>query len=436
MPVATPPEAHQAASPAPAGLTAPTYPSIAEFNRLMTGEGYTFDMLIGQGGMGAVYKGHQTKLGRPVAIKVLHRDFGLDYDYPERFKREAMSMAQMNHPNIVGIHDFGFLGHDYLYFVMEFVEGTDCHQIMAEGKMTPDLALRIVLPLCDALEYAHTKGIVHRDVKPANIMLSHDGRVKVMDFGLAKKIDASASFITRSQLALGTPDYAAPEQYDAVPDIDHRADVYSLGVVFYQMLTGVVPRGVWQLPSVKAGTDPRLDGIVVRALMPDRNQRFQSVTEFKQAIYMVLTQPLAAAATPPPPPKPTSPIKARVLLLEDDELLCKLITRNLGAAAIEVVKTSDGNDTIRVYREAMAEGRRFDLVLVDLTIPAGMGGRDTIKLLRQLDPKVTAVVSSGNSGDRVMIEHAAYGFVAALPKPYESPELLRLVRQVIEARKT
>ncbi len=433
---AAPPAVKQQASPPAGGLSPPEYPSIPEFNRLIAGRGYVFDSLIGQGGMGAVYKGHQINLGRSVAIKVLHRNFGTDYDYAERFRREAQSMALMNHPNIVGVHDSGALGPEFLYFVMEFVEGTDIHQIMAEGKMNPDLAVRVMLPLCDALEYAHSKGIVHRDIKPANVMLSHDGRVKVMDFGLAKRIDAGASFVTRSQLALGTPDYAAPEQYDAVPDIDHRADIYSLGVVLYQMLTGTVPRGVWQLPSAKAGTDPRLDGIVVRALMPDRNQRYQTVAELRQALYVVLTQPLAAAVTPPPPEPPPLAGRTRVLLLEDDLLLCKLITRNLQTAGMEVVQTADGNDTVRHYRESMSNGSKFDLVLIDLTIPAGMGGAETMKLLRQLDPQVTAIVSSGNNGDHAMLEPLAYGFAAALAKPYESPDLVRLIREVLAARRS
>jgi serine/threonine protein kinase len=430
-------------TPEPQAMVQPTYPTPEELTRLMPG-GYAFDHLVGLGGMGAVYLGRQINLGRQVAIKVMKRGHGADYGYEERFRREGQAMAQLNHPNIVSIYDSGFIGKDFLFFVMEYVEGTDLYQIITSGQMTADLALRIIGPLCDALEYAHSRGIVHRDIKPANIMLSKDGRVKVADFGLAKRLDQPSSFITQTNMALGTADYAAPEQHDALPDIDHRADIYAVGVLLYQMLTGTMPRGAWQSPSAHAGTDPRLDGVVVRALMQDRNQRYQSVGDLRNAIHAIITQPLAPVAAEPvreapkAPPAPSAPKKggtfARVLVLEDDLLLRGMIVRILRSESMEVTETSEGGETVRRYEEGMGAGRPMDLVLIDLTIPNGMCGLDAMAALRRIDPRVTAIVSSGNTADHAMLNPAAYGFASALPKPYEASDLRRVIREALAAR--
>jgi serine/threonine protein kinase len=437
----------QIPAPSPAekpALTQPTYPTPAELTRMMPG-GYAFDHLVGVGGMGAVYLGRQISLGRQVAIKVMKRGHGADYGYEERFRREAQAMAQLNHPNIVAIYDFGFIGKEFLFFVMEYVEGTDLYRVIHAGQMTPDLALRVIGPICDALEYAHSRGIVHRDIKPANIMLSPEGRVKVTDFGLAKRLDQPNSFMTRTNMALGTADYAAPEQHDALPDVDHRADIYAAGVLLYQMLTGTMPRGAWQSPSAHAGTDPRIDGVVVRALMQDRNQRYQSVADFRNAIHAIITQPLE-----PEPvevrkqPKPSAPVSpptkktgtfARVLVLEDDLLLRGMIVRILRSESMEVTETSEGGETVRRYEEALGAGRPIDLVIIDLTIPNGMGGLEAMEALRRVDANVVAVVSSGNTADHAMLHPTAHGFIASLPKPYEATALRRVVREALAVRK-
>ncbi|SKB01070.1 Serine/threonine protein kinase [Prosthecobacter debontii] len=431
----TPPKAAPSVSDGVAGW-APLqiYPTPEELTRMVSTGEYVFDSLIGQGGMGAVYRGRQLKLDRPVAIKILHQQHGTDYSYAERFRREAQSLAHMNHPNIVSVYDLGVVG-DYLYYVMEFIEGTDLHHLLSSRKMTQAEALQIVPALCDALTYAHSKGLVHRDLKPANVLISSDGRVKLADFGLAKRFDRPTTLLTHSNMAMGTPDYAAPEQYDTSAVIDHRADLYALGVVFYQMLTGALPRGAWQPPSALAGTDPRLDTVIVRALMPDRNQRYASAEEFKQALLSSLTAPLTPITPLPgavtPAPKPP---QGRVLVLEDDLLLRQLIVRNLKNEGFEIVETGDGRDTVASYQEALKAGQCFDLVLIDLTIPMGMGGAETMEHLRQIDPHVTAVVSSGNRLDPTMQDPGEYGFLGMLPKPYDSGELIRVVREVIEKR--
>ena len=141
---------------------------------------------LGQDGMGAVYKATQVRLQRKVAIKIMRRDEGRDYDFEERFRREALAMAQLNHQNIVNVIDYGEAGPDYLYIVMEFVDGTDLVGVIRSGQMTQETALKLLPQICDALQFAHDNGIVHRDIKPANILLTRDGRIKMADFGLAK----------------------------------------------------------------------------------------------------------------------------------------------------------------------------------------------------------------------------------------------------------
>ncbi|MBK8094771.1 MAG: serine/threonine protein kinase [Verrucomicrobiaceae bacterium] len=202
---------------------------------------------------------------------------------------------RLTHPHIVAIADYGHLGSEFLYFVMEFIDRTDLAEIMRLGRMTPQLALQLLPQIALALEDAHSKGIVHRDIKPANIMLTRQGEAKVTDFGLAKSTLVAQSMVTETHMVMGTPEYAAPEQYEAHREVDHRADIYAFGVMAYQMLTGMLPRGSWMPPSqINALLDPRLDAIVVRAMMPDRALRYQSITDLRRDLEITLSQPAAA----------------------------------------------------------------------------------------------------------------------------------------------
>lgn len=251
--------------------------------------------LLGAGGMGAVYKARQKSLKRLVAIKILPVGMGEDeFQFVERFRNEAQTLAQMNHPAIVGVYDFGETPDGLLYFVMEFVDGTDVHQMIhANGKLSAEHALAITAHVCDALAYAHRNGVIHRDIKPANILINREGHVKVADFGLAKMHNPEqARGLTMSNMAMGTPDYAAPEVFKDVATVDHRADLYAVGVMLYQMLTGEVPRGFFKLPS-EQGADPRFDAIIVKAMEASRDDRYQSALEVRHALDDILTTPLA-----------------------------------------------------------------------------------------------------------------------------------------------
>jgi tRNA A-37 threonylcarbamoyl transferase component Bud32 len=243
---------------------------------------------LGQGGMGAVYKARQPKLDRLVAVKVLPPEWGKDPAFAERFGREAKALARLNHPHIVAVHDFGE-SDGLFYLIMEYVDGANLRHVLQEGRLEPREALAIIPQICEALEYAHEEGIVHRDVKPENILLDSKGRVKIADFGLAKLLGRSrASFtLTGTHQVMGTLDYMAPEQRQSPQEVDHRADIYSLGVVFYEMLTGELPLGRFAPPSLSAGVDARLDEVVYRALEREPQRRYQRVSEVKSDVELI-----------------------------------------------------------------------------------------------------------------------------------------------------
>jgi serine/threonine protein kinase len=257
--------------------------------------GYQVDAFLARGGMGAVYRGLQISLARPVAIKILPPELrDSDPHYSARFKQEARAMAQLNHPSIVAVYDFGEMGDGTFYFIMEFIDGTDVGQRVAQqGRLASAHAMAITAHVCDALQYAHERGIVHRDIKPANIMVGFDGRVKVADFGLAKSFRSRSTSLTQSGYVMGTPHFVAPEALMLGSSIDHRADIFAMGVMLYQMLTGKVPHGLFEMPSLQVpGLDPRYDVIISSAMREDREKRYQSVLEMRRALDGILTQPV------------------------------------------------------------------------------------------------------------------------------------------------
>ncbi len=241
-----------------------------------------FDALIGEGGMGAVYKARQPKIDRTVALKVLGFDPLDNPSFAERFRREAMVLAKLDHPHIVKLYDFGERD-GLFYLVLEFVDGTNLRTLMKQELVTPKVALAIVPQLCEALQYAHDEGVVHRDIKPENVLVDSKGRAKIADFGLAKLVDANAAdrSLTEVGQVMGTPHYMAPEQLRGSRDVDHRADIYSLGVVFYEMLTGELPRGNFELPSKSIHVDVKLDAIVLKSLERTPERRYQHAIEVK-----------------------------------------------------------------------------------------------------------------------------------------------------------
>jgi predicted Ser/Thr protein kinase len=248
--------------------------------------------LIGRGGMGAVYQARQKNLDRIVALKILPPEMAHDPAFAQRFAREAQAMARLNHPHIVTVFEFGQRSGWY-FFIMEYVDGLNLRGVLSSGHVSPKEALAIVPQICDALQYAHEHGIVHRDIKPENILLNKQGDVKIADFGLVKLIGRDAA----PEPVMGTPKYMAPEQREHPTEVDHRADIYSLGVVFYEMLTGELPSGKLEAPSRKVQIDVRLDEIVLRALQREPQRRYQHASDVKTQVETV-TQTAAAGNRP------------------------------------------------------------------------------------------------------------------------------------------
>jgi serine/threonine protein kinase len=282
-------------------------PSLAELQPLFPE--YTLQALLGRGGMGAVYRAWHGKLERLVAIKVLLPDLVADPAFAERFQREAKALARLDHRGIVGIHDFGRAG-AFFYLVMELIDGASLRELLAQGKLTARDVLAFVPQLCDALQYAHDHRVVHRDIKPENILIDRAGRVKILDFGLSKVMGngPEAPHLTRTHQVMGTPHYMAPEQWEKPLAVDHRADIYALGVVFYELLTGELPLGRFAPPSRKVEIDVRLDEVVLRTLEKEPERRYQQASAVKTDVEAI-GRGAGAAAKPGPPTHATPDVR-------------------------------------------------------------------------------------------------------------------------------
>jgi serine/threonine protein kinase len=242
--------------------------------------------VAGQGGMGTIYKARQPQLNRLVALKILSPELGRDPAFADRFSGEAQALARLNHSNVVGVFDFGRAGGFY-YFLMEYVDGVTLRTLIDQKAIHVEEAQRIVIEICHALQYAHEEGIVHRDIKPSNIILDKKGRVKIADFGLAGLIGKKAkesSAGRQTTMVMGTPVYMAPEQIERPWKVDRRADIYALGVLLYEMLTGELPVGQFKPPSQKAAVDPALDKVVLRTLGRRPWRRYQNANEVRAAV--------------------------------------------------------------------------------------------------------------------------------------------------------
>ncbi|MEM7477291.1 MAG: protein kinase [Planctomycetota bacterium] len=253
--------------------------------------------LVGRGGMGAVYHARQTNLDRDVALKVIDSNVARDSAFLERFEREAKTLARLSHPNIVTVYDYGQTESGLAYLVMEFIDGINLREAILSRSAGPEDSLEIVATICDALQYAHGRGVVHRDIKPENILLGENGEVKVADFGIAKIVDNSirTPTLTATRQVLGSVHYLAPEHLEAPGEVDHRVDLYALGVIFYELLTGQLPLGRYEPPSaLQPQASGSIDEVVMKALNRKPSQRFQEASEMQAALSSIELDTAAA----------------------------------------------------------------------------------------------------------------------------------------------
>lgn len=267
-------------------------PDARQLNELFPA--YEIEGLIASGGMGAVYCALQKSLDRTVALKILPKELSKDAAFCSSFQAEAKAMARLNHPNLIGVYDFGEVD-DMLFIIMEFVPGQSIYHSANGQAIDPREVARLVTRICEGLSHAHENGIIHRDIKPSNILLDFNIQPKIGDFGLARPVERK---IQEGEEIFGTPHYTAPEVVNAPQTVDHRADIFSVGVLLHELLTGKLPADDPRLPSLISKCDPRFDRIVKKATSPDPKARYGSAKEIVEALSAITTSKEAQLARP------------------------------------------------------------------------------------------------------------------------------------------
>ena len=432
---------------------------------------YRLIQRLGAGGMGEVWRAEDTKLLRQVAIKILPEQLAADAEWKERFLREARTVAQLNHPNIATIYGIDQQG-DTLFIAMELIEGQSLAEVMAKGPMIPTDAVRVAIHVCDGLSEAHAKGIIHRDIKPDNIILS-PRFVKVLDFGIAKQIGGTADpALTQGGMVVGTPHYMSPEQALGRA-VDARTDIFSLGVVMYEMLSGTKPftgdavtevllKIVMNEPrdiaAAAPGITPALAAIVRRCMQKQAENRFQDCEELRTVLTESLREdrksarkshvptvavrasdpnlesvpakkPAPAPATPPSAtlepvavPQPSNP-RYRALVADDDPATRYILSSVLARNQIAFDEAENGAAAVRLLKT-----NRYELVFIDLLMPRmdGWGVIDYLRAKRGAasPPRVFIVTGVQDQKLSVADEDVVSGL---LYKPIDVGQIERLV---------
>jgi len=245
---------------------------------------YVLTGKIGQGGIAEIYRARQESLGRDVAIKILSANLISDVDIVRRFERESVLIARLNHPNIVHVIDKGKAGGRY-YFVMEFVDGTSLREVIDSAKVSLATKLDMIVQVCKALDYAHKNGVIHRDIKPTNVLIDRQGNARVADFGIAQAVGVPDTEMTSSDVIMGTLSYMSPEQKTSSTNVDQTTDIYAMGIILYETLVGKKPQGHFKLPSeINPQISKAFDTIILKCLAQEAKDRYQSAVELKDAI--------------------------------------------------------------------------------------------------------------------------------------------------------
>ncbi|PYQ51047.1 MAG: serine/threonine protein kinase [Acidobacteria bacterium] len=410
---------------------------------------------LGAGGMGEVWRAEDTRLLRSVAIKILSERIANDPEWKARFLREARTIAQMNHPNIATIYSIEQEA-EKLFIVMELVEGESLATVLARGPLPPQEAVRMMQQVAEALAEAHEKGVVHRDVKPDNVIVGKRS-VKVLDFGIAKQLVSSTETptLTQAGLIVGTPFYMSPEQALGKP-VDARSDLFSLGVVLYEALTGKRPfEGesvtetmmniiMQEAPDLSttspASLPPSLVEIVNRALQKKPERRFGSAGEMVDALARVDFKTGSAAKAPAKPPKidaptvamPSAPQPAqtpipgqRALIADDDPVTRYLIANILAQRRIAFDEAANGADAVKALK-----AHEYTLVFLDLMMPRvdGWGVIDFLRRSKTKPPRIVVITGVKDQtlsvADRELVSGLIY-------KPLDPSEVDRVVQQTL-----
>ncbi len=408
---------------------------------------------LGAGGMGEVWRAEDTRLLREVAIKILSERIANDPEWKARFLREARTIAQMNHPNIATIFSIEQEA-EKLFIVMELVEGESLATVLARGPLPPKEAVNIIRQVAEALAEAHEKGVVHRDVKPDNIIVGKRG-VKVLDFGIAKQVVSTgdAPTLTQAGLIVGTPFYMSPEQALGRP-VDVRSDLFSLGVLLYEAVTGkrpfegesvtetmmnIIMQEPGDLAFVAPAAPASLVEVVNRALQKKPERRFGSAGEMVDALSHVdfarpaaKTPPKAAKVDAPTVAMPSAPQPAqtpipgqRALIADDDPVTRYLIANILGQRRIEFDEAANGADAVKALKS-----RDYTLVFLDLLMPRidGWGVIDFLRRAKGKPPRIVIITGVKDQtlsvADRELVSGLIY-------KPLDPSEVDRLVQQTL-----
>lgn len=271
-------------------------PGVQEKKTVRIGD-YTLTGKIGQGGVAEIYKGRQESLDRDVAIKILSTEQTNDPDIVRRFERESMVIARLNHPNIVHVIDKGYARGRY-YFVMDYIDGTSLREVIDSDRIQLKTKLEMIVQVCKALDYAHKNGVVHRDIKPANVLIDRLGNALVADFGIAQIICAPESEMTSSDVIMGTVSYMSPEQKISSTNVDQTTDIYSVGIILYEILANRKPLGHFKLPSeINPHVKKEFDNIILKCLAPEPKDRYQRAVELKDVILDAMNNEQAVEKT-------------------------------------------------------------------------------------------------------------------------------------------
>jgi serine/threonine-protein kinase len=364
---------------------------------------------IGQGGIAEIFRGRQESLDRDVAIKILNSKLTKDSDIVRRFQRESLVIAKLNHPNIVHIIDKGTAGDRY-YFVMEYVDGTSLKEVIESEAIPPHTKLDMIVQVCKALDYAHKNGVIHRDIKPTNVLIDRQGNAQVADFGIAQIVGTPDSEMTATDIVMGTVAYMSPEQKVSSTNVDHTTDIYAVGVMLYELLIQKKPLGHFKLPSeLKPELGTGFDEIILKCLATEPMDRFQSAVELKDAILEVMNH---------------DDLESR----KDDFSLNGSESFMGKCRYLDTIKETKFSSTILV------ENKLTKRLYVIKKHNKGQAGRKEAKLLKSLKHKniITIYGSGGDERSTVIIAEYAQGGSLAdrMVRPYEWEKAFEITLQV------